>query len=279
MKKQIVYSILSLLLSSTISLAQDAEGCKEHPMFPNRMANFILSECKSNFDAVDFNLAAGGTTMISKEGTTTTIRYDFNAESGQQKPSVLQIFRNYEAAAKKIGGITVFLSVGEVTAVFKILKSGKEIAWVKVDTGGNDNNDFYILYIVQLEEMKQEITSNDILTALNTDGHISLYINFDFGKADIKAESQKIIDQLAEMLTSNPSLKVSIEGHTDNVGAVPANKTLSENRSKAVMNGLIAKGINRAALSFKGWGPDKPIADNSTEEGRALNRRVEIVKM
>jgi outer membrane protein OmpA-like peptidoglycan-associated protein len=261
------------------AFAQDAEGCKEHPMFPTRMANYILSECKSNFDAVDFNLAAGGTKMINKEGTTTTLRYDFNTESGQQKPSVLQIFRNYEAAAKKIGGTTVFLSVGEVTAVFKILKNGKEIAWVKVESGGNDSNDFYILYIVQLEEMKQEITSDDILTALNTDGHISLYINFDFGKADIRAESQKIIDQLAEMLSANPSLKVSIEGHTDNVGAVPANKTLSENRAKAVMNGLVNKGISKAALSSKGWGPDKPIADNSTEEGRALNRRVEIVKM
>ncbi len=279
MKKQIVYSILSLLLSSTISLAQDAEGCKEHPMFPNRMANFILSECKSNFDAVDFNLAAGGTTMISKEGTTTTIRYDFNAESGQQKPSVLQIFRNYEAAAKKIGGTTVFLSVGEINAVFKILKNGREIAWVKVESGGNDNNDFYTLYIVELEEMKQEITSNDILAALNTDGHISLYINFDFGKAEIKAESQKIIDQIAEMLNANPSLKVSIEGHTDNVGAAPGNKTLSENRAKAVMNNLIAKGISQSRLSSKGWGQDKPIADNTTEEGRALNRRVEIVKM
>ena len=63
--------------------------------------------------------------------------------------------------------------------VFKILKNGKEVAWVKVTSGGNDDNDFISLIIVELEVMNQEITSNDILTALNNDGRIALYINFE----------------------------------------------------------------------------------------------------
>lgn len=248
-------------------------------MFPTRMSNYLITECTSNFDAVDFNIAAGGYNMITKEGTKTSVRYDFNLESGQQKPSPLQILRNYESAAKKIGGITMFLNSEEAVGVFKIVKNSKEIAWVKVECGGDGSNDFYILYIVELEDMKQEITSNDILKALDTDGHISLYINFETGKSDIKPDSQKIIDQIAEMLTANPTLKVSIEGHTDNTGTPVANKTLSENRAKAVMNNLIARGINKSVLSSKGWGQDKPISDNGSEEGKAKNRRVEIVKM
>lgn len=279
MKRQKSFFGLLLLLISKLTFSQDAEGCKEHPMFPSRMSNYLLSECTNNFDAVEFNLAAGGTKMTTKEGTKTSVRYDFNPEAGQQKPSVLQILRNYEAAAKKIGGTTAFLNAGEAIGVFKIMKNSKEVAWVKVECGGDGSNDFYVLYIVELANMKQEITSDDILTALNAEGHISLYINFETGKSDIQSESQKIIDQIAEMLTTNLSLKISVEGHTDNVGTPTANKTLSENRAKAVMNTLIAKGIDKFRLSAKGWGQDKPILDNNTEEGKAKNRRVEIVKM
>ncbi|HRI80689.1 MAG TPA: OmpA family protein, partial [Cyclobacteriaceae bacterium] len=258
---------------------EDAEGCKDHPMFPNRMSNFLISECKTNFDAVDFNVAAGGTKMVTREGTKTFVQYNFNAESGQPKPSVLQILRNYENAAKKIGGTTVFLSAAEAIGTFKIMKNGKEAVWVKVECGGNDSNDFYTLSILQLEAMTQEITSDDILTALNTDGHIALYINFDTGKTDIKPESQKIIDQIGAMLSANPTLKISIEGHTDNAGAPASNKTLSENRAKSVMNALISGGTDKSRLAAKGWGQERPIAENNTDDGKAKNRRVEIVKL
>lgn len=277
MKKMILILALIATTVTTAFAQQDAEGTKDHPMFPNRMANYFISESSSNFDAVDFNVAPGGSKIISKEGSKTKIRYDFNGESGQPKPSTLQILRNYEAAAKKIGGETVFLSAAEVMAVFKIRKANAEV-WVKVETGGNDNNDFYELTILEIEAMKQEITSNDILTALNADGHIALYINFETGKSDIKPESQKIIDQLVEMLKTNPTIKISVEGHTDNVGNPQSNQTLSENRAKAVMNAIISKGIDKSRLSSKGWGQTNPISDNKTEDGKAKNRRVEIVK-
>jgi OOP family OmpA-OmpF porin len=257
---------------------QDAEGTKDHPMLPNRMTNYFISDFKNNFDAVDFNVAPAGAKIISKEGTKTTIRYDFNAESGKPKPSALQILRNYEAAIKKIGGETVFLNAGEGLATYRIMKNDKEI-WTKIETGGNDNSDFYELTILEVEAMKQEITSNDMLTALNADGHIALYINFETGKSDIKPESQKVIDQIVEMLKSNPALKISVEGHTDNAGTAPSNQTLSESRAKAVMNGIVAKGVDKSRLSSKGWGQTKPIEDNKTEEGKAKNRRVEIVKI
>jgi outer membrane protein OmpA-like peptidoglycan-associated protein len=101
--------------------------------------------------------------------------------------------------------------------------------------------------------------------ALNKDGYIALYINFETGKADIKPESHKIIEQIVQMMKDNPTLNISIEGHTDNVGTPQSNQTLSENRAKAVMNAIIAKGIDKSRLSSKGWGQTKPIADIKTE--------------
>lgn len=121
-------------------------------------------------------------------------------------------------------------------------------------------------------------TSETMEEELNKSGFVALYINFETGKADIKPESQTLIDQVVEMLRADEQLRLSIEGHTDNVGTAAFNKTLSENRAKSVMNAIIAKGIDKSRLSARGWGQEKPIADNTTEEGRAKNRRVEIVK-
>ena len=80
------------------------------------------------------------------------------------------------------------------------------------------------------------------------------------------------------MLKTNPDLKLSVEGHTDNVGTPASNKTLSEQRAKSVVAAIVDQGINADRLSPSGYGQDKPIGDNNTEEGRAKNRRVELVK-
>ncbi|MER3525378.1 MAG: hypothetical protein C4336_00170 [Armatimonadota bacterium] len=94
----------------------------------------------------------------------------------------------------------------------------------------------------------------------------------------IKPESQPLIDQVAQAMKAEPEMKVSIEGHTDNTGDPAANKKLSERRAKAVQESLVAKGIAAARLSSRGWGQEKPVADNRSEEGKAKNRRVEIIK-
>jgi OOP family OmpA-OmpF porin len=277
MKKTFLLSVSLIITQSLFAQQQDAEGSKDHPMFPNRMANYVIAEYSNNFDAADFNLAVNESKMVTKEGTKSVINYGFDTESGKPMPSVLQILRNYESAAKKIGGTTLFFnSADEGVAVFKIVKGDKE-TWVKVQKGANDALN-YVLTIVEVQAMKQEVTSNDILTALNTDGYIALYINFDSGKSDIKTESQPLIEQLAEMMKTNTDLKISIEGHTDNVGTAESNKTLSLNRAKAVSNAMVAKGINASSLASIGWGQEKPVADNRTDEGKAKNRRVEIVK-
>src|SRR5712672_2807120 len=121
MKKLLLLIFSFVITQSLFAQQQDAEGSKDHPMFPNRMANYVILEYSNNFDAAEFNLAANESKMATKEGTKTLINYGFDNDSGKQMPSVLQILRNYESAAKKIGGTTLFLTAAdEGVAVFKI---------------------------------------------------------------------------------------------------------------------------------------------------------------
>ncbi|MFN4234863.1 MAG: OmpA family protein [Bacteroidia bacterium] len=99
---------------------------------------------------------------------------------------------------------------------------------------------------------------------------------FETAKFDLKEESKIELDKLVNFLQKNPTLKIEISGHTDNQGDKKSNITLSENRSKAVTNYLISKGIAAERLSSKGYGDTLPVADNNTPEGRSLNRRTEF---
>jgi len=99
---------------------------------------------------------------------------------------------------------------------------------------------------------------------------------FDFDKYNIKPQFYYFLDEAAVVFEKNPGLRVRIEGHTDNIGTAAYNKKLSLRRAKAVMEYLIKKGIPKESLSIEGFGFTRPIATNETEEGRALNRRVEL---
>lgn len=101
-------------------------------------------------------------------------------------------------------------------------------------------------------------------------------IFFDLNKYELRPESQVELDQVVQLLKENPTTKIQINGHTDNTGKQTDNMILSDHRARAVTTFLIARGIPAARLSSKGWGDTKPIADNTTEEGRARNRRTEL---
>lgn len=101
-------------------------------------------------------------------------------------------------------------------------------------------------------------------------------IFFDSRDFNLKPASMTELDKLVTLLTDNPTLRIQISGHTDNVGQAKDNILLSENRAKSVVNYLVSKGIDAKRLVYKGFGAEKPIADNTTENGRALNRRTEM---
>jgi outer membrane protein OmpA-like peptidoglycan-associated protein len=99
---------------------------------------------------------------------------------------------------------------------------------------------------------------------------------FDVGKFDLKSESEAELDKLVQLMNDNPTLKIQIGGHTDNVGKPADNLVLSNNRAKSVVSYLVSKGIVATRLSSKGFGETQPVADNKADEGRALNRRTEM---
>ncbi len=101
-------------------------------------------------------------------------------------------------------------------------------------------------------------------------------LEFNTGKSTIRSTSFSSLDDLAKLLVEKPKYKLLIEGHTDNVGKRSSNVTLSKNRANAVKNYLVKKGVDATRFQVQWFGPDKPIADNSTEEGRQRNRRVEM---
>lgn len=101
-------------------------------------------------------------------------------------------------------------------------------------------------------------------------------IFFDVNKFELKTESQAELDLLVQLLLDNPTVKIEIGGHTDNIGKPADNLALSNNRAKAVVNYLVSKNIPAQRLTAKGYGETRPVADNKTEAGRAVNRRTEL---
>ena len=269
MKKTIFSLTIMLLGILTTVFAQDLEGCKDHQIL-TRMQNYYILECSQNFDKMDFYDSKGQD--VQPEGNLKYIWYSFNLESGKPEPSYLQIIKNYSNAIIKIGGKKIYEADG--LGCYELSKNGK---LYKIKVACTNNSDIQ-LSVMEMEAMVQEISANEILDALNKDGYIPLNILFETGKSVIQPESLPIIEQIYQLLKLESTLKISVEGHTDNQGDAAANKKLSVERAKAVMDALIAKGIDKTRLSFTGWGQEYPIADNRREEGKTKNRRVEIVK-
>ena len=261
-----------MLLAATPAFAQDAEGCKDVNF--SRMANFHIRECDDkDFDSFNF-AEIGGNEPVTVEGHIVTVGYEIN--EGAKAPSALAVLRNYENAAQKAGWTLVKDDKDSGDAVWN-RKKGDHLQWAQLGYNGGEG---YKLFYGEPAALEQSVTTaDDMLSALNSEGHVALQINFDTGKSTIKPESQSIVDQIVQLLKSNADLKLRVEGHTDNVGDAKANKALSESRAKAVVAALTGKGIAASRLKAAGFGQEKPIADNATEEGRAKNRRVELVKI
>jgi outer membrane protein OmpA-like peptidoglycan-associated protein len=279
MKANVQLFIIVLLLVSPVIQAQDSEF-KDTPYFSG-MPNFMIYDAEDvEFDSYNFFNGKNCTTIEGKK-----FKRTYTLKEDAQKSSIIQISRNFANAVRNMGGTVIFEGVpqnaecadnnGLQMMTGKVVKDGNEM-WVEVVPTG-DGSDYYMTIVLK-ELMKQDVTASDMFDALNRDGHIALYINFDTGKSTIKPESKSIIEQIVQMLKANPDLKLSIEGHTDNVGNPMSNKTLSEERAKSVVAAIVDQGIGIERLSPSGYGQDRPIGDNKTEEGRAKNRRVELVR-
>jgi OmpA-OmpF porin, OOP family len=276
MKKLIGLILLMMALSATLFGQDDQEGCKDPSLF-TRMTGFYIYRCEDiQFDKFEFSVADSKNQSV--EGHRLYVNYYL--KENVQSPSGLQIVRNYTNAIKKLGGQLVYEweDGGAQFVTLKLVKDGKEV-WAQVHGGGNG---MYFVDIIEKEAMEQDVVADasSMANSIRETGKVALYgIYFDTGKATLKPESLSTLQEIAKLLKSDPALKLFVVGHTDNTGGFDANMKLSMERAAAVVNELVTKhSVSAAILKACGDGPTAPVATNTTEEGKALNRRVELVK-
>lgn len=191
---------------------------------------------------------------------------DFKSGEPVKEGNVFILERNIEEVFKE-GKWHILLLPGNYQVTFSSEGYYPKTLSLPVEFG-NDKK-FQVKLVKMEKEEKVVVTEEEI--------YILDKIYFKTASYEIMPKSYPILDALADTLKKHKEIKkVLIKGHTDNVGKRTYNLKLSENRAKSVMEYLIKKGIERERLDYKGYGPDVPIADNSTEEGRAMNRRVEF---
>jgi len=236
----------------------------------------IAGDGKTAYYASDGNDSRGGLDLYSFELPEHARPYKtlwvkgnvFDAKTKQGLPSAVELinFSSAQTISKvqtdEEGNYLITLPVGKDYA-FNVNRKGylfySENFFLK--TSGNDTT-----YTVNIPLIPIEVNASVVLKN----------VFFDVNKAELKPESMIELDKVVQLLKENPTIKIEIDGHTDNVGKPADNLTLSNNRAKAVINYFLYKGVAADRLSSKGFGETKPVADNTSEQGRAKNRRTEL---
>jgi OmpA-OmpF porin, OOP family len=276
MKKLIWLLLLLLAVIAPVISQDDAAGCKDPALF-TRMPGYHIYRCEDlQFDKYEYRISDQKTQVI--EGHHLFILYDLN--NNVQVPSPLQTVRNYTNAIKKVGGqlIYEFEDGGIQNVILKLVKNGQEV-WAHVIASGNGQ---YSMHIIEKKSMNQDVIADatSMANSIKESGKVAVYgIYFDTGESTLKPESLTTLQEIAKLLKADPALRLYVVGHTDNIGLFDTNMKLSIDRAVAVVNSLISQfSVNATRLKACGDGPTAPVANNDTEEGKALNRRVELVK-
>ena len=304
MKFAPIAAVLALLLSALPATADwkdpHVEGTKEYrliKLYPQaRVTEYAVKEFDSAQMLVEYKAGADNPAVYDEvEGK--VIRYDY-----EHKPttSVLEIERNYENLLRDKGFQQVLagranrypgLGLGDedTFGFWRWEEPGKGMIWVWLRAfynGGHDSPQS-TLTIVETKPMQQMLQGNaatetkpsNLADELQQKGRAAIYgIAFDFNMATIRPEAAPVLGSVQTLLTSHADLRVGIEGHTDSIGTATYNQKLSTDRADAVKVWLVAHGIDAVRLDAAGFGDTKPVADNATEQGRAQNRRVELVR-
>jgi OOP family OmpA-OmpF porin len=275
-RKELMRLLLRFILCAVVCLSvtslyaqdedkpQDAEGCKDSPLI-TRFPGSIIHSCENKeYEQADFPMPNDQQKHLEGE-------YHYWDIGTRQGVSEIQVFRNFQTALKNAGFAIDYTNSPQQ------MVAHKGNTWIFIDSRG----EYYYQTIITTKEMQQEVTADasSLSDEINKTGHVAVYgIHFDTGKATILPESEKTLGEIVKLMQQAPDLKLRVEGHTDNQGNAAANQALSERRAQAVVVWLSAHGVDKSRLSAKGWGQAKPVADNGAEDGRAKNRRVELVK-
>ena len=270
-------AVLLLLVGTSARAGEpDAEGCKDNALV-TRMPGYHIYSCRTaEFESGEFYTDAKGN-KTNIEGRYSEIMYAI--DQGHAVPSALQIARNYENALTRVGGKVVasFEDGGGRIVTVRLAKDGRE-RWIEAMAY---NPEQYRIRIVEKAAMEQDVVANAaaLSQGLQANGHVEVPgILFDTGKSTLKPESDRALTELAKLLAGQAGLKVYVVGHTDNAGELAANLTLSASRAASVIKALVSRfQVDGRRLAPFGAGPYAPVATNTSDEGRAKNRRVELV--
>ena len=289
-------------LSATNAIAEDGADHPEVSRYPGATiqhydfreyeeAQLILSR------PVDRGNGLAADKLLPLEGAVTYIHYEM-----PKTASALQVFRNYQSALKRSGFTELFVcerpcisdNLGGVKQLMKArdlylnghqdnqylaAQRGNTYVSLWVNQMGEPNAFLFVVEKGGLDDGKMAVSgSSPIAQALSSKGKVDLYgFQFDTGKATLTNASAATLKELGKVLQDNPTLQLDIIGHTDDVGGADANQQLSEARASAVAMALATQqGIDMARLNASGRGMTQPLAPNTTDAGRAKNRRVEL---
>ncbi|GHD75125.1 hypothetical protein GCM10007164_26670 [Luteimonas padinae] len=219
--------------------------------------------------------------------------------------SLLEYQRNMQAAIRQAGGQSIaqgripeefreavedadpelqsrlYSSMGNTFSgpveTFVIRRHDRDI-WIQVGGYSNGGN-LRVVETTPLEITAGLLEASELKRQIDADGRVAIQVNFAVDKADILSDSQPQIDQVLALLREDPALRLSIDGHTDATGDAAHNQRLSEARAQSVVAALVVQSIDASRLEATGHGQSQPVADNDTDEGRAKNRRVELVRL
>ncbi len=272
----IIFAGLFFIISSYNVSAQDVVGSSDHSLV-SRMKDFYIAGYEHSYNEIQIPFP--GEKLKPMEGQLTHIVYEVNED--KTPPIELQIIRNYTGALTRLGAKVVFdgehgeFGAGR-TASIEYHEGGKEV-WVVVNAYAEGQA--YSLWVLEIRNMQQDVKEGSMAEQLAKAGQVTVKINFDTGSSDIRPESSAVLQEITDMLKADPALKLRIEGHTDDQGQPWANLMLSIDRASSVARALHKKGIAAERLAVSGFGQTTPVADNTTEKGRAENRRVTLVRL
>ena len=278
-RKQLFRAFVTLVLSglflSPCAFSQappkDKAGCEDSKVLTRLPGCWILRCNSSEYNAADLRVSSKPPLNKHLEGAYQQVAYGC-----PRTISGVQIWRESQDAFRKAGFTQIFEDNYGNTRLTVTVQKDAQWANLYAETGG------YTLTTVKVKEIERVMQANSEgwAEAMNKTGKVSIYgINFDTGKATIRPDSEPVLKEVLALLQKQPDWDILVAGHTDNVGGDAVNVPLSQQRAAAVISWLGARGIEKIRLTAAGFGSRKPLVANDTDDGRAKNRRVDLVKL
>ncbi len=279
------FTLLAVVVAASGFTALYSQDVTEHPLIrplPGSVFDAQRSE-HLNFNEYEFRTGTQGRdyTVQAVSGEFWSLRYNVVNEDGTPNTTLSQVeyFENFKRAALERGG-TVEYEDRVYGLVFTIPREDGGITWCRVQTPISAQRTTLFIIDEQPLVTTLEFSPAAMMAKLDAEGRIALYgILFDFDRASLQQASSEQLQDVVTLLVANPDLKLEIQGHTDNVGSADYNLQLSQRRAESVRQYLLLFGIDPSRLQARGYGESTPVAPNDSDENRALNRRVELVRL